>query len=165
MCNDPKSMIEIHQNKNFMNRQQIITVLCLGFMINLIPVIANSQGKGNHQTSHQLSVKVPAGQPAPKVKLKIYPDPMKGWNLELKINNFKFVPEKIATSAPSQVNEGHAHLLINGKKVTRLYGSWYYLKNLPVGSNEIVVTLNTNNHESLIVNGQVVGDKTQIMVK
>ncbi len=148
-----------------MHRQQIITLLCLGLIINLIPNIANSQGKDTHQTSHQRSIKVPSGQPTPNVKLKVYPDPMKGWNLELKVNNFKFVPEKIATSAPSQFTEGHAHLLINGKKVTRLYGNWYYLKDLPVGSNEIVVTLNTNNHESLIANGQVVGDKVRIMVK
>jgi hypothetical protein len=134
-----------------MHRQQIVTVFFLGFMINLVPAIVNSQGIGSHQTSHQRSVKVPANQPAPNVKLKV--------------NNFKFVPEKIVTSAPSQVTEGHAHLLINGKKVTRLYGNWYYLKDLPVGSNEIIVTLNTNNHESLIVNGQVVGDKARIMVK
>jgi hypothetical protein len=148
-----------------MHRQSIITVLCLGLLINLIPTIADSQGKDIHQTSHQQSVKVPTGQPVPNVKLKVYPDPMKGWNLELKVNNFKFVPEKIATSASSKFTEGHAHLLINGKKVTRLYGNWYYLKDLPVGSNEIAVTLNTNNHESLIANGQVVGDKARIMVK
>jgi hypothetical protein len=148
-----------------MHRQQIITSLCLGFIINLVPTIANSQGKDQHSTGHQRSVKVPAGKPVPKVKLKVSPDPMKGWNLELKVNNFKFAPEKIAANTPSQFTEGHAHLLINGKKVTRLYSNWYHLKDLPVGSNEIVVTLNTNNHESLIVNGQVVGDKAMVVVK
>jgi hypothetical protein len=144
-----------------MHRQQIITALCFGLLINLIPTIANSQG----HSSHHHSMEFPAGQAFPSVKLKVYPDRMKGWNLELRTNNFKFAPEKIATSAPSQTAEGHAHLLINGKKVTRLYGNWYYLKELPVGSNEIAVTLNTNNHEDLMVNGQIIGDKIRITVK
>lgn len=144
-----------------MYRQQITTALCFGLIINFIPTIANSQGHG----SHHHHMEVPAGQPVPSVKLKVYPDPMKGWNLELKTNNFKFAPEKIAASVAPQTTEGHAHLLINGKKVTRLYGNWYYLKELPAGSNEIAVTLNTNNHEDLIVNGQIVGDKIRITVK
>jgi hypothetical protein len=144
-----------------MHRQQIFIALCFGLIINLTPTIANSQGHG----SHHHNMEVPVGQPVPSVKLKVYPDPMKGWNLELKINNFKFAPEKIATSTPGQAAEGHVHLLINGKKVTRLYGNWYYLKELPAGSNEIAVTLNTNNHEDLIVNGQIVGDKIRVMVK
>ncbi|HEY9597498.1 MAG TPA: hypothetical protein V6D33_07495, partial [Cyanophyceae cyanobacterium] len=60
--------------------------------------------------------------------------------------------------------EGHAHLYVNGKKLTRLYGSWYYLSNLTPGSHKITVTLNTNRHENLIHNGQVIGDTETIDV-
>lgn len=48
----------------------------------------------------------------------------------------------------------YAHLYVDGTKITRLYGNWYYLESLPAGRHEITVSLNTNNHETLIYNGQ-----------
>ena len=56
-------------------------------------------------------------KPVPEVDLLVYKDTMKGWNLELKITNFKFAPETVNQS--SNINEGHAHLYINDKKITR----------------------------------------------
>ena len=93
----------------------------------------------------------------------MHKDAVKGWNLEVKVTNFKFAPERINTD--SSVNEGHAHLFVNGKKVTRLYGSWYYLDNLESGNNEVSVTLNTNNHEDLAKNGEVIKDTEIIQVE
>jgi hypothetical protein len=40
--------------------------------------------------------------------------------------------------------------------VTRLYGNWYYLSELPPGRNELKVTLNTNKHEALMHEGQAI---------
>lgn len=53
--------------------------------------------------------------------------------------------------------EGHAHLQVNGKKITRLYG-WYYLENLQPGKNEITVSLNVNSHKTLAHNGKMIQD-------
>lgn len=36
-----------------------------------------------------------------------------------------------------------AHLSVDGTKITRLYGNWYYLESLPAGRHEITVSLNT----------------------
>lgn len=54
--------------------------------------------------------------------------------------------------------EGHAHLQVNGKKITRLYSSWYYLENLQPGKNAIAISLNANSHETLAHNGKMIQD-------
>jgi len=108
-----------------------------------------TQEEGSHTHG---AMEVPANQLLPTVKLIAHPDARKGWNLEVQITNFKFAPEHVnQTSIPT---EGHAHLYIDGEKITRLYGNWYYLGSLPPGEHEITVTLNANGHESLMHNGE-----------
>ena len=60
--------------------------------------------------------------------------------------------------------EGHIHLYIDGKKVTRIYGNWYYLPELPPGRHEIRVGLTGNSHEMLMVQDQEIGDTEIIEV-
>lgn len=110
-------------------------------------------GMMSPEESHKhKTLEIPVGQPVPSVNLIVHPDAMRGWNLEVKVSNFKFAPEKV--NQESKATEGHAHLYINGKKLTRLYGSWYYLSSLEPGSNKITVTLNTNGHEDLVNKGK-----------
>ncbi|MDY7004105.1 MAG: hypothetical protein SWX82_09105 [Cyanobacteriota bacterium] len=118
-----------------------------------------SHGGMNH--SHK-KIEIPADKPVPEVDLVAYKDTMKGWNLELKLTNFKFAPETVNQS--SNPNEGHAHLYINDKKITRIYSNWYYLGNLDPGSNKITVTLNTNKHEDLVSNSKMIMDTEIIEV-
>ncbi|MDX2243051.1 MAG: hypothetical protein NW224_20415 [Leptolyngbyaceae cyanobacterium bins.302] len=108
------------------------------------------QAKPSH--SHKM-VEVPAGQPIPTVNLILHPDAMNGWNLEVKVTNFVFAPDRVNTKGTS-VNEGHAHLYVDGKKVARLYGSWHHLPALPPGDHKITVTLNTNDHGELVYGGK-----------
>ncbi len=108
------------------------------------------------------SLEVPAGQPVPAVKLIIHPDAMGGWNLEVQVTNFTFAPKRVNTASNSR--EGHAHLYIDGRKVTRLYGSWYYLAALPPGKHQIRVTLNANGHEELVHQGQPIAAIATIQV-
>ena len=105
---------------------------------------------------HHRTISIPDNQPAPSVDLIIHQDSIKGWNLEIQVSNFRFAPENV--NQASNYQEGHAHLYINGQKITRLYGSWYYLSELKSGHNEIKVALNANGHEALIYNGQIVED-------
>ncbi|HEY9651584.1 MAG TPA: hypothetical protein V6C95_13025 [Coleofasciculaceae cyanobacterium] len=134
------------------------------------PVLAHESAGGSSQGSmmsgegmhEHKTMEIPSGQPIPSVDLIVHPDAMGGWNIEAKISNFRFAPDKI--NQDSNPQEGHAHLYVNGKKLTRLYGSWYYLSNLTPGSYNITVTLNTNRHEDLIYNGQVIGDTETIDV-
>ncbi len=124
----------------------------------------NIQADARHQggspssstDSHHKMMEIPAGQPIPSVKLIVHKDAMKGYNLETKVSNFKFAPEDVNTAAKR--GEGHAHLYINGEKITRLYGSWYYLENLQPGKNKITVSLNANSHETLAHNGTMIQD-------
>ncbi|AFY73916.1 hypothetical protein Syn7502_01883 [Synechococcus sp. PCC 7502] len=118
----------------------------------------------SHNDHDHKKMEVPKGQPIPTVKLIVTPDAQKGWNLELKTTNFKFAPEKLNAESMTS-NEGHAHLFINGKKITRLYSSWYYLESLPKGNNKITVTLNTNNHADITVADQPVSDTKVITIK
>ncbi|MBW4419770.1 MAG: hypothetical protein KME13_11140 [Myxacorys californica WJT36-NPBG1] len=97
-------------------------------------------------------LEIPTGSAVPAVDLKVAPDPMGGWNVQVKAENFRFAPEQV--NQTSSVNEGHAHLYVNGKKLTRLYGAWYYLDKLPTGPHSVTVTLNTNRHEELFHNGK-----------
>lgn len=111
---------------------------------------------------HHRAIEIPATQPVPTVRLKVVPDAKLGWNLEVKVTHFRFAPERVNTQGPT--TEGHAHLLIDGQKVTRLYGSWYYLSGLQPGKHTIEVTLNTNQHEALMHKGQPIRAMTTIEV-
>jgi hypothetical protein len=108
-------------------------------------------------------LEIPDGQAVPTVDLIVHQDAQKGWNLEIQVTNFKFAPETVNQN--SSLNEGHAHLYINGKKITRIYGNWYYLPQLEPGRNNITISLNTNSHETLIYKGKVVEDTEIIEVK
>lgn len=98
----------------------------------------------------------------PAIKIEVFPDKVKGWNLYLNTSNFEFISPMMESS---NANQGHGHLYINGEKVGRIYGNWFYLSELPKGDNEIKVTLNTNSHQDLMYNGKVVGDRILIKNK
>lgn len=123
-----------------------------------MPAPADPEGHGHHHKT----LAIPAGQPVPTVKLVVHPDTVQGWNLELQVTNFRFAPEQI--NRKSLTTEGHAHLYIDGKKVTRLYGSWYHLTTLEPGQRKITVTLNANGHEELTVDGQPIAASAIVQV-
>ena len=138
-----------------------LSVICMtNGLANANPGTHKGGEQGRHH--HHKKIEIPPTQEAPSVDLVVHKDTMKGWNLEVKVANFKFAPERV--NQDSVINEGHAHLFVNGKKITRLYSSWYYLDNLEPGKNEITVTLNTNKHEDLVVQGKVIKDTEVIQV-
>jgi hypothetical protein len=108
---------------------------------------------------HDRTVAIPAGQAVPTVKLVVVPDAIAGWNLEIQLANFTFNPAQVNQS--SKTTEGHAHLLLNDRKVARIYGTWNHIPKLPQGKNVLKVVLMTNQHETLTANGQpIVGEVT-----
>jgi hypothetical protein len=108
------------------------------------------------------TLEIPTGQPLPTLKLNLYPDAKKGWNLELKTTQFTFAPQRINEGNNPQ--EGHAHLMINGESITRLYGNWYYLNTLKPGRNTISVSLASNSHSKLVFQGKPIADTIVITV-
>jgi hypothetical protein len=135
------------------------------FLIFFIPFIAffvyfTNQNEHNHSTANASKnhtdpgyVEIPEGYHVPAVSMRVTQDQSGTWLLKVETNHFAFAPEKAAIKS-SIYNEGHAHLYINGKKINRLYGENYNLGKLPKGKNEIVVTLNSNNHGVLYYKGQ-----------
>ncbi|MBL1175232.1 hypothetical protein [Pantanalinema sp. GBBB05] len=121
-----------------------------------------AQASSESHEHHHKTLAIPAGQPVPTIKLVVHPDAMQGWNLEVQVTNFRFAPEQINQN--SLTTEGHAHLYIDGKKVTRLYGSWYYLTHLAPGQHHITVTLNANGHEELTHQGQPIAASVTVQV-
>lgn len=157
-----------------MKKNTVFTTLTLTLLSILLPLATNllAHEKEHHETMemnqsseenhHHKTIMIMEGQPVPSVDLMVHQDSLKGWNLEIKLNNFTFTPENV--NQANQPNEGHAHLYINGEKITRIYGNWYYLAELPSGNNEVKIELNTNSHESLMYQEQKIADQAIITV-
>ena len=125
------------------------------------PGQAPTAGTTGHHHNHDQVLNVSAAQ-APSVQLIVHPDAVKGWNLEIQVENFRFAPERVNTVSTG--SEGHGHLYIDGQKVTRLYSGWYHLPTLAPGTHEIRVSLHGNNHEALAVQGQRVETTVTVQV-
>lgn len=105
---------------------------------------------------HSTAISLPAGPDAPAVAIQLHKDPMAGWNLHVMPQNFRFAPEN--ASSKDMPGEGHAHVYINGEKLARLYAEWIHIPSLPEGA-EVKVSLNTNSHSALQVDGVAVEAK------
>jgi hypothetical protein len=151
-------------------KKYILLVITSSLILLPVNILAQENVSFNKEMQHHSNSEhhdhgtfmIPKGELIPSVKLIVHNDSKKGWNLEVKITNFSFAPEKI--NQESKFNEGHAHIYINGKKLTRLYSNWYYLEDLPKGKNEIKISLNTNNHETLVSGGKMIEDTVIITV-
>ena len=156
-----------------MKKTLTITLAILGALFPTLNSLHANEGhhqsNSNHQNEtmemnnssethdhHHKTVMIQEGQPVPSVDVIVHQDAMRGWNLEIKLNNFAFTPESV--NQANQPNEGHAHLYINGEKITRIYSNWYHLPELPSGSNQVKISLNTNSHESLMYQNQMIED-------
>jgi hypothetical protein len=85
-----------------------------------------------------------AGAKVPRLALTATPDPMGGFNLRVKMANFRLAPEH--TGDAPVAGEGHLHLYVDGTKHTRLYGTWFYLDGLAPGDHALRVEAVANNH-------------------
>ena len=85
-----------------------------------------------------------AGGKVPRLALTAAPDPMGGFNLRVRMANFRLAPEH--TGDAPVPGEGHLHLYVDGTKHTRLYGTWFYLDGLAPGDHALRVEAVANNH-------------------
>jgi hypothetical protein len=85
-----------------------------------------------------------AGAKAPRLALTATPDAMGGFNLRVRMANFRLAPEH--TGGAPVPGEGHLHLYVDGTKHTRLYGTWFYLDGLAPGDHALRVEAVANNH-------------------
>ncbi len=113
--------------------------------------IADEMHMGTHEASAKMSV-----------SLVVAKDPKAGYNLHVVARRFKWAPWNASRKHIS--GQGHAHLYVDGEKVTRLYGPWYYLGTLEPGKHTIKVTLNGNDHSDYEHDGMMVAAQKTITV-
>ncbi|MGI6125774.1 MAG: ZIP family metal transporter [Planifilum sp.] len=114
---------------------------------------------GHH---HHAPVEVAEGSPVPAVELIVTPDEAGGWNIHVATSRFRFAPERV--NQGHRPGEGHAHLYVNGRKIARLYASWFHLDSLPPGTHTLRVELNSNDHRPLMHQGQIIEDTVTLTV-
>jgi len=121
-------------------------------------------GSGDHlaAASHHGTREVGAGTELPGVALEVVEDPVEGWNLRITLSNFRLAPERVSTA--HMPGEGHLHLLVDGKKVTRIYGQWHHIGELEPGEHELRVELSSNDHSLLAVDGDIIHATATIIV-
>ena len=115
---------------------------------------------GGHATTFEVTTQNPAGFPGPEVRLQVFQDAAKGWNLNLMTSNFNFAPERVSTA--HIFNEGHAHVYVDGVKLNRIYSNWFNIGNLEPGGHTIEVRLSTNDHREYTRNGTLIASSVSV---
>ncbi|WP_306151453.1 hypothetical protein [Roseovarius sp. MMSF_3281] len=118
---------------------------------------------GGDMSDHDHSKLIEAGTPAPSLALSIHPDSDQSRNLHIETTNFTFDPEGV--NGPHKPGHGHAHVYINGIKQPRAYSPWVQLNALPIGTHEIRVTLNANDHGQLAIGGEPIETTIELVIE
>ncbi|MFT9598928.1 hypothetical protein [Mesobacillus sp.] len=145
-----------------MKRLRSFLVFFIPFIVFFFYFTSNNEHNpslANHM-QHE-NVEIPEGNKIPSVNLSVTQDMSGTWLLKVDTIDFTFAPYKVGSDVPSY-NEGHAHIYVNGKKINRLYGQFYNLGNLEKGKNEIMVTLNSNNHGTLAYRGKPISSSVVV---
>jgi hypothetical protein len=97
-----------------------------------------------------------------RVRVVVKTDAMKGYNLYVTTNGFTWAPNHV--NQKHKRGEGHAHLYVDGEKLTRLYGPAFYLGELSPGTHAVRVTLNGNDHGDYKRGSEVVESEVEVNV-
>lgn len=144
------------QMKNFF---WIVIALSLSIQHELNAQVDSASENNSSTMSHShMPISIPDNAPAPALSLDLYADSMSGYNLILRLENYRMTPPPQLPSMSELMTatvdpktgyvEGHAHLYINGTKIQRLYGESAHLpsKLFITGINHITVTINNHGH-------------------
>ncbi len=113
----------------------------------------NSEGMTH---DHSEGIDLPSHENLPAISLRVTEDAHSGWNVRILTQNFRFAPENASTEHIE--GEGHAHLYIDNKKISRVYGEWTHIDNLSPGRHKVKVSLNANNHSPFLHDGMEIFD-------
>ena len=122
-----------------------------------------SKAGGTHEMQASNMVDVGAWQAAPTLDAAIYRDPGSGWNLNVITTNFTF--DAAAAGRENIEGHGHAHVYVNGMKLGRVYGAWHHIGKLPLGRNEVTVSLYANDHSALALGGTKITASVEVIVE
>ncbi len=126
-----------------------LVVAFVGLVIaGLVGLLATST-VSSHEEDHE----------GPSFEVQVLRDPVEGWNV-LIATDMIFAPERVSTGHVE--GEGHAHIYVDGVKVSRIYGMWHYLGDLEPGEHEVRIELSQNDHAPLIVGDHVLDQTVTI---
>ena len=117
-------------------------------------------GTDEATTEHSATVAAPEGM---SVQIVATPDAGTGVNIELVTTGFTFAPQNV--NGDHVEGEGHAHVYVDGVKITRLYGPHYHLDNIDPGERVISVILNANTHQEYAIGDKIVEASTTVVVE
>lgn len=135
-------------------------------MIRLLPVLASfvvmvalaaeSPHQLAHTAMHQEQHAVPEGVPVPELGLELYADESDGYNLRILVRNF--LMESPVDASDDGNLRGHAHLYLNGVKLTRVYGTALHLpaRLFKQGINSLQLSINDHDHRVWAINREVI---------
>lgn len=143
------------------------TLIAFGLTIGVYFSIKGSQKQAighsksiAHTTMHHDYLDISNDSIIPELrKLEVTKDPMHGWNLHFETKHFRFTPEHV--SSKHIPGEGHAHLMINGEKVARIYSNWFHLPIQDYEIRELEITLNSNSHAIMVNNEKIISIKLE----
>lgn len=155
------------------NLVYVLLGVCLGYIIfsltlNKTPEVSmdmSTEQSGDipamSMPAHSM-IEVDQNLPIASISIEALKDEKDGYNLHLTTENYLFTPEKV--NGESIHGQGHAHLYVNGVKISRLYGDWFNISSsvLQDGENLIEVTLNANNHSEWAIDGQHISGTTTV---
>ena len=115
--------------------------------------------------AHHPGHKIEANKPYPSVNLEIYEDNIDGYNLFIKLENFILTPMDVGKKNKS--NSGHIHLYVNDIKIGRVYSNWFHIpgRYFNLKENIIRITLNSNLHDSFVIDGNPIETKIKVEKK
>ncbi|MGI9623886.1 MAG: hypothetical protein ACR2PK_13695 [Acidimicrobiales bacterium] len=122
-------------------------------------VVPEPEADAGHSHAEMLDVAV---ADAPVVSVEVFEDPKKGWNIQAIVESFEITPENASTAHVD--GEGHLHLLVDGQRVTRLYGEWWHLAELTEGDHVITVEVATNDHRLYALEGEPIVGQASLFV-
>lgn len=149
------------------NAVQSAGALILGVVIGMIIGNMEAEVVSTNQMQHADHDQLEVGdwQNIPSIDLQIFEDEKGAYNGRIIVENFTFSPENAGKEHVD--GEGHVHLYINDKKITRLYGEWFHIPSdwLQEGENMLMATLNSNDHNDYAIDGEHIGDMEIIVVR
>jgi hypothetical protein len=144
-----------------------ILVLILGFVLGQAYSGMDDDHSGHHHVSggHMMHEKLDVSDfsEEPSVDLEVIQNPNSSYNAKITLDNIFFAPDKVGTTHVE--GEGHAHIYVDGEKVSRVYGEWFYLGNLNPGERTVMVTLSTNDHRELEKDGELISAMIRVNVE
>ena len=93
---------------------------------------------------------VPEHLPVPQIAMHLTRDSEDGFNLHVELQNFRLESPALRDTRGEGMLRGHAHLYLNGVKLTRLYGNDLHLPSRLFRSGINSLQISINDHERAV---------------